>query len=300
VPIGRPLANVHVRLLGPAGELVPLGAVGELYVGGAGLALGYHGHAARGNEERFLPDRFAPGNRLYRTGDLARWRSDGQLEFVGRADRQLKVRGVRVEPGELEQVLRAHEAVREAAVVARGGPDGPELVAFVVLARAEVSADALRAYLRSRVPEQLVPAHLVPLEELPRLPSGKVDRAALAERSDTSARTQPYEPPATPVEQAVADVFADLTKTEQVGRYDDFFALGGHSLLATRAAARLSDRFGKDIPLRLLFEHGTVAGLAEAVAVLTSAPGGEPMPIVQLDRERFRAPGVRGRAQRDS
>jgi amino acid adenylation domain-containing protein len=265
VPIGRPLANVRVRVLGPAGELVPVGAVGELYVGGAGLALGYYGSAVAENEQRFLADRFLPGERLYRTGDLVRWRSDGQLEFVGRADRQLKLRGVRVEPAELEQVLQAHEAVREAAVVARAGPDGPELVAFVVLAEAEVSADTLRAYLRSRLPEQLVPAHLLPLEQLPRLPSGKLDRTTLAERSDTTARTQAYEPPVTPIEQAVVDVFTDLTGAEQVGRHDDFFALGGHSLLATRLVTALSSRFEITLPLAWVFEHPVVADLAQAV-----------------------------------
>ncbi len=290
VPIGRPLANVWLRVLGRSGELVPIGAVGELLVGGPGLAVGYVGGAAAENEERFVADPLRPGERLYRTGDLVRWRADAVLEFVGRADRQVKVRGVRVEPAEVERVLAGHEAVREAAVVPRPGPDGGvELVGFVVLAAADVGLDAVRAFMRARLPEPLMPAHLVPIERLPRLPSGKLDRTTLAKRPDTTERTQAFEPPATDAEQAVADVYAELTNTAEVGRYDDFFVLGGHSLLATRAVARLSDRFGKNIPLRLIFEHGMVAGLADAIGALAAVPGDEPVPIVKLDRARFRA-----------
>ncbi|HEY7422394.1 MAG TPA: amino acid adenylation domain-containing protein [Gaiellaceae bacterium] len=289
-PIGRPLANVRVLVLGPARELLPVGAVGELYVGGAGLALGYVGHAAAGEQERFVADPFSPGKRLYRTGDLARWRLDRELEFVGRVDRQLKVRGVRVEPEEVELVLHSHEVVRDAAVVARPGIDGPELCAFVVLEQPEARIDAVRAFLHGHLSEQSVPTHIVPLDELPRLSNGKVDRGALARRSETSPHSSVYEAPSTPIEQAVAEVFAELSRAERVGRRDDFFALGGHSLLATRAAARLSDRFKKTIPLRLVFEHATVAELAEAIAEIVAAPGEEPVPIVRVERERYRAP----------
>jgi amino acid adenylation domain-containing protein len=290
IPIGRPLPNVRLVLLGAANELVPVGAVGHLHVGGAGLCLGYVGHAADREAERFVADPFAAGERLYRTGDLARWRADGQLEFLGRADRQLKVRGVRVEPGEVEQVLRSHDSVRDAAVVARAGIDGPELCAFVVLEQADAAVDALRVFLRSRLPEQLVPAHVIPLDELPLLATGKIDRAALEQHGVTRSRPETYEPPSTPYEEAVAAVFAELTGADRVGRNDDFFALGGHSLLATRAVARLGTRFGKTVALRLLFENATVAGLAAAIADVVAGSGDEQAPIVPLDRERFRVP----------
>jgi len=187
VPIGRPLDNVCVYVLGPGGEPLPLGAVGELAVGGAGLALGYLGRAAAEGEQRFLPDQLSgrPGQRLYRTGDLGRWRPDGQLEYLGRADRQVKIRGVRVEPAELEQTLPHHPHVREAAVVARPGPDGTQLLAFLTPTHPDTNLDTLHAYLRTRLPDQLIPAHLAPLDQLPRLPHGKIDRTTLADQYES-------------------------------------------------------------------------------------------------------------------
>ena len=238
VPIGRPLDNVRVRVLGGGGELLPPGAVGELYVGGAGLAPGYIGHAAAEGAQRFVSDPLEPGQRLYRSGDLARWRADGQLECLGRVDRQLKIRGVRVEPDEIEQVLVAHPQVREAAVIARAGRDGPQLVAFLAAGDPQPAPDALRAYLRTRLPDQLVPAHLVLLDQLPHLPNGKTDHTTLSHRTDTTHRRR-HEEPSTPEERVVAEVFAELTQAGGLGRTDDFFSLGGHSLLATRAVSRL-------------------------------------------------------------
>ena len=293
VPIGRPLDNVRVLVLGPGGEPVPIGAVGELFVGGAGLALGYVGRPEL-SAERFVPDRLSgvAGERLYRTGDLARWRPDGVLEFAGRADRQVKVRGVRVEPGEVEEVLASHPDVTEAAVVARPaepGDSGTELAAFIVLTEQAPGADAVRAFLRARLPEQLIPAHLIPLQALPRLPNGKIDRTTLTHNTDTTPRDHQYEAPATREERLIAQVFTDMTGSHQVSRYDDFFALGGHSLLATRAVLRLSDQMSKDIPLRLLFEHPTVAELAQAIDDLPWSPGQEADRILPLDRQDFRA-----------
>jgi hypothetical protein len=291
VPIGRPLDNVWVRVLGPAGELVPVGVVGEIHVGGAGVSPGYLGAAAGEGGERFVSDPLAPEDGpLYRTGDLGRWRADGLLEFCGRADRQVKVRGVRVEPGEVENALERHPAVREAAVVARAGPAGTELVGFVVPAGEPVGADALRAHLRALLPDPMVPAHLSGLDELPRLPNGKTDRAALALRAPAADRPAVHEPPVTEEERAVAEVFGDLTGAGPVGRHDDFFALGGHSLLATRAVSRLGRRLDRAIPLRLLFERPDVAGLAAAIAGLPVGRGEDGMPIERLDRERFRTP----------
>jgi amino acid adenylation domain-containing protein len=294
VPIGRPLDNVRVLVLGRGGEPVPIGVVGELFVGGAGVALGYVGRPEL-SEERFVADRFSAveGERLYRTGDLARWRPDGALEFVGRADRQVKVRGVRAEPGEVEEALTGHPDVREAAVVARRGESGVELAGFVVLAELASGVDGVRAFLRARLPEQLVPAHLIPVESLPRLPNGKIDRTTLAQRTDTTPQPDSsYEAPATREERIIAQVFTDLTGTQLVSRYDDFFAIGGHSLLATRTISRLRNQLGKDIPLRLLFEHPTVMGLAQAVDGLARSPSQEADRIVPLDRQSFRASGA--------
>jgi amino acid adenylation domain-containing protein len=292
VPIGRPLQNMWVRVLGRAGELVPVGAVGELCVGGAGVSPGYVGHAA-GQQERFIADPLAGGGRLYRTGDLGRWRRDGLLEYAGRRDRQVKVRGVRVEPEEVEQVLGEHPDVREAAVVAREGADGTELVGFLVAADGSAPTDAVRAYLHTRLPDQMIPAHLIPIDQLPRLPNGKTDRTTLTEKRSPDAVKRSYDAPVTAEEQAVAEVFAELTGAGAVGRDDDFFALGGHSLLATRAVSRLSAQFERALPLQLLFEHPTVAGLARAISKLPAAYAPDSLSIARLDRERFRTSGSR-------
>jgi len=263
VPVGRPLVNTRVRVLDRRGEPVPPGAVGERHVGGACLAIGYAGGATGAGDERFLPDPLLPGEGLYRTGDLARWRADGELELVGRADRQLKIRGVRVEPDEVERALCAHPAVREAAVVGRDGAAGTELVAFVA---GGAAPDELRSFLRERLPEQLVPALVVAVDGLPRLPSGKPDRVALAERGGAAApATGPASPPRTTAERLVAEAVADTLGLPQVGALDDFFALGGHSLLATRLATALGSRFALAVPLAWIFEHPVVEDLARTI-----------------------------------
>jgi acyl carrier protein len=217
-----------------------------------------------------VADRFSSvaGERLYRTGDLARWRGDGVLEFVGRADRQVKVRGVRVEPGEVEQVLVGHPLVREAAVVAREGVAGVELVGFVVAAEAGVELEAVGGFLRARLPEQLVPSQLVAVAELPRLANGKLDRAALTQQAHSATATTSPTAPRNPVEQLVADTFGEILGVAQVGAFDDFFSLGGHSLLATRAVSALNARFEIDLPLARIFEHPAVDDLAGVVEEL--------------------------------
>jgi hypothetical protein len=211
------------------------------------------------------------------------------LEFVGRADRQVKVRGVRVEPGEVEAVLVSHPVVEEAAVVARAATGGGvELVGFVVV-EAEAGVDGLRGWLRSRLVEQMVPAHLVAMAVLPKLANGKLDREALSGRGAGGGVGHAFEAPVGVGEEAVAAVFAELTGAVRVGRHDDFFAdLGGHSLLATRAVSRLGPSFGRDIPLRLLFEHPTVRDLTAAITAL--APTGTPDTIAALDRQHYRTP----------
>jgi hypothetical protein len=282
------LDNVWVQVVGAGGEVVPVGVVGELVVGGMAVALGYVGDGVDG--ERFVVDRWSgSGGRVFRTGDLGRWRADGVLEFVGRVDRQVKVRGVRVEPGEVEAVLVSHPVVREAAVVAREAPGGGvELVGFVVV-EAGAGVDGLRGWLRSRLIEQMVPAHLVAMGALPKLVNGKLDRAALVGRGDVGVVGHEFEAPDGAGEEAVAAVFAELTGAARVGRHDDFFAdLGGHSLLATRAVSRLRPAFGRDIPLRLLFEHPTVTDLTAAITTLT--PTDTPDTITTLDRRHYRTP----------
>ncbi len=288
VPIGRPLDNAVAVVLDRDGLVAPDGVPGELYLGGAGVARGY---LARPDltAERFVPDPFGtPGGRLYRTGDLARRRADGTLEFLGRIDAQVKIRGVRVEPGEVEAVLAAHPAVAAAAVAVRRDTAGDaRLVAWAVPAPgAAFDPDALLEHLGSVLPAQYVPSALVELADLPRTTSGKLDRKALPEPAAPRHTAGSGSPPATDAERTVAAVWADLLGVPEVSRDDDFFALGGHSLLAARAAGRLRTAFGTDFPLAWLFEAPTVAGLCRrvqdagpATAAPAIAPAGRGVPL---------------------
>jgi amino acid adenylation domain-containing protein len=268
VTIGRPVGSTRVSLLDRELRPVPLGAVGELCLGGWGLARGYLGRPEL-TAERFVPDPLAgvSGGRLYRTGDLARYRSDGELEFLGRLDHQVKIRGFRIEPGEVEAVLASHGKVRACAVVAReDGPGARRLVAYVVPAGV-VAVREVRDHLRSRLPEHMVPSAFVVLDELPLTPNGKLDRKRLPapEEAEHARVSRASAPPRTPVEEVVASVLAGALGRERVGREEDFFELGGHSLLASRVVARLRQAFAVELALRKLFEAPTVAGLAAAV-----------------------------------
>jgi amino acid adenylation domain-containing protein/non-ribosomal peptide synthase protein (TIGR01720 family) len=276
VPIGRPVSNMRAYLLDERMEPVPQGVVGELYIGGVGLARGYFGRPDL-TAERFVPDPVSgiPGSRLYRTGDLARGLSSGELCFLGRVDHQVKVRGMRIELGEIEAALAAHERVDTALIVQRSGPgSGQQLVAYVVT-RELVSATELRAWLSERLPAYMLPAAFVSLSALPLTPSGKVDRRALPEPEEQSLALQTHRPPRTPTEQLVASVFSELLG-RRVGVDDDFFALGGHSLLAIQAICRLRAVLGVELPLRALFEAPTVSGLARA-----TSSGGERLPPLE-------------------
>ncbi|MET0400339.1 MAG: amino acid adenylation domain-containing protein, partial [Longimicrobiaceae bacterium] len=240
--------------------------------------------------ERFVPDPFAaePGARMYRTGDRARWLAEGELEYLGRIDQQVKVRGFRIEPGEVEAVLRAHPAVGEAVVAARpDGSDGVRLVAYHLAAEgaARPEAEELRTWLRERLPEYMVPSAFVALEALPLTPSGKLDRRALPEPAAEAAAASDFAPPSTPAEEILAGIWSAVLGTERVGAHDDFFALGGHSLLATQVASRVRQAFGMELPLRALFEAPTVARLAVRVEALRSEGAAAAPPIGRASRE---------------
>ncbi len=266
VPIGRPIAGARLWVVDERGALAPLGAAGELLLGGAGVARGYLDDPER-TAERFVQDTFGgTGGRLYRTGDRVRWQPDGTLEFLGRADEQVKIRGQRVEPGEVEAALRAQPDVREALVGARDALGGEkELVAWVVRApgAGAPSADTLRERLGRALPPALVPAQVVLLEALPRLPNGKVDRARLP--APAAEARAAYRAPATPLERVLAELWAEALDREPVGVDDDFFLLGGHSIVATRLFARITDALGVRIALRALFERRTIAELAAEI-----------------------------------
>ncbi|WP_432906337.1 amino acid adenylation domain-containing protein [Micromonospora matsumotoense] len=278
VPIGAALPGVDLYVVDSADRITPIGVPGELCIGGVGLARGY---ARRGDltAERFTPNPFAsrPGQRWYRTGDLVRWRVDGTLEFVGRLDAQVKVRGVRVEPGEVEAALRAHPAVAAAVVTAyRSGAGDLELAGYVVpAAGATVDPDELSGFLATRLPAAMVPASIIPLAELPSLPNGKVDRSALPAPDSRPRDDDPgHVAPRTPTERAVATVMGELTGVERVGVADDFFAMGGHSLLAIRLAHRLRRRFGLELTVATLFDGRTVERVAAAIDAGTTPDSG--------------------------
>ena len=284
VPIGRPIANTQVYILDQHQRPVPPGASGELYIGGDGLARGYLNRPAL-TAERFVPDSFGaePGARLYRTGDLARLRPDGNLAFLGRRDYQLKVRGFRIEPGEIEAALERHPAVREALVVADGeAAQDKRLVAYVVGEGGEApSAERLNEFLKTRLPDYMLPSSFVCLEKLPLTPNGKVDRRSLPAADDArTARVEGRVAPRTPVEELLTRVWAELLKVEAVGTHEDFFDLGGHSLLATQLVSRVRRHFGVELPLGSFFEAPTVAAQAALVEAAMCAEAGTPAPPI--------------------
>ncbi|MFE3446653.1 non-ribosomal peptide synthase/polyketide synthase [Nocardia sp. NPDC059180] len=265
VPIGAPVFNTRLHVLDSRLRPVPVGAPGELYLSGVQLARGYAG-APGLSAGRFVAHPFGaePGERMYRTGDVVRWTTNGELEYLGRTDFQVKLRGLRIEPGEIETVLAAVDSVVRAVVVVRDDHGvGEQLVAYVVEAEPDtVTAEGLRAAAARALPGYMVPAAYVVLDALPVNASGKLDRGALPAPQRTTAV---YAAPATPVEQAVAGVFAELLGPQRIGRDDDFFALGGNSLIATQVAARLGADLGCRLGVRELFAASTVAGLAELI-----------------------------------
>ena len=267
VPIGRPIANAQCYVLDAQRQPVPVGVTGELYIGGAGLARGYLNRPAL-TAERFVPHPFptqasTQGQRVYRTGDQVRWLPDGQLEYLGRADFQVKIRGIRIELGEIEAALNAQPGVQHCVVAAREDQPGLQrLVAYVV--GRKVDAAELKRGLKQTLAEALIPTAFVLLPHLPTLPNGKVDRHALPEPERPTSNTNRVEP-RTPVEHSLWDIWRDVLHLEQFGVHDNFFELGGHSLLATQVVSRMRAILGAELPLRALFEAPSIAGLAVAV-----------------------------------
>jgi amino acid adenylation domain-containing protein len=305
VPIGRPIANLRAYILDSRLRPVPTGVAGELYVGGEGLAAGYINDPAE-TAARFLPDPFVreAAARIYRTGDLARYLPDGAIEFLGRADHQVKVRGFRVEPGEIEAVLTAEAGVRDAVVVVRPGTSGdPRLVAYVTAAAGPLRPDTLRACVQEKLPDYMVPSAFVVLPSLPLTPNGKVDRAALPPPDDSRPDLErAFVAPRTPIERELSNIWASLLNVKDVGVHDNFFDLGGHSLLATRVVSQMRRVFALEIPLGSLFTSPTVAALAEEIERATGARTSDLLVDVaeleQLsDEEAARLLSVEGRAQ---
>jgi amino acid adenylation domain-containing protein len=266
--IGSPVANTRIYLLDPVGRPVPIGAIGEIHIGGVQVARGYLNRPEL-TAERFLQDPFSqdPSSRMYRTGDLGRWRSDGTLEYAGRNDMQVKLRGFRIELGEIEAKLAACAGVREAvATVRKDAARDERLVAYVVAhPGATPSAMELRERLSQSLPDYMIPSAFVRLDRLPLTPNGKLDRRALPAPDMASVSSRGYEPPAGEAEQVLAEIWRTLLGLERVGRQDHFFELGGHSLLVMQLVNRIRKQFHVDVPLRTLFDRPVLSDLAESI-----------------------------------
>ncbi|PYB01001.1 non-ribosomal peptide synthetase, partial [Serratia marcescens] len=266
LPIGRPIGNTRIYLLDAHGQPVPLGATGEIYIAGPGVALGYLNRAEL-TAERFLADPFNPGERMYRTGDLARYLPDGNIDYLGRNDRQVKIRGFRIECGEIEARVAGHPAVREAVVDVLGEADNKRLVAWVVPeadADRQALAVTLRQYLAGMLPEFMLPAAWVALDTLPLTPNGKLDRRALPEPQEDAYVREVYAEPEGELETLLAGIWRELLGLERVGRHDNFFELGGHSLLAVKLMAQLR-RVGLSAGVQTLFTAPTLSTLAQTL-----------------------------------
>ncbi|KPI17963.1 amino acid adenylation domain protein [Actinobacteria bacterium OV450] len=288
VPIGRPLDGTRLHVLDERLALVAPGVIGELYIAGAGLAQGYLGRAGL-TAERFVACPYGPpGSRMYRTGDLARWNADGQVEYLGRADRQVKIRGLRIDPAEIEHVLAAHPAVGQAAVTVVDTAAGPALAGYAVPAEGTPAPDPreLREHLRARLPDYMVPATLTLLDSFPVTANGKTDLAALPVPGPATAGTAgARQEPRTDDERAVCAIWEKVLGAAHIGVHDSFFDLGGHSLLATQLLAEVRDRFGAAITIRQFFTGPTVAELAAArPSAAAAGAGAEDPPVVRRAR----------------
>jgi amino acid adenylation domain-containing protein len=290
--IGRPIPDLRVYLLDRRRELCPIGVPGELHVGGPGVARGYL-HRPELTAERFIPSPFpaGEGERLYRSGDLARYLRNGEIEYLGRIDQQVKIRGHRVELGEIETTLCRHPGVRECVVAAREETAGDvRLIAYVVPREQEPPPDAdLRAFLKRSLPAYMLPSTFLPVDRIPKTSSGKVDRRSLPPPGEGSSdRRNDFVAPRNETERAVAEIWGKVLGLERLGAHDNFFELGGHSLMATRVVSRVRDSFGVELSIRALFDSPTVAEFAAVVSAKSEAPRST-IAIPRLDRESRRA-----------
>jgi amino acid adenylation domain-containing protein len=291
VPIGQPLDNTRVYILDSALEPEPIGIPGELCVGGVAVARGYLNRPEL-TAERFVPDPFnnERGALLYRTGDRARWLPDGTIDFLGRTDRQIKLRGFRIEPGEIEAVLERRPEIQAAAVVDRQAPgDETRLVAYIVTDGARPDADDLRTHLAEHVPNYMIPSVYMPVDELPLTPNGKVDHGALPEPEwETIGGGEEFVPPQTETERRVVEIWGDVLSVAEIGVHDNFFSLGGHSLLAMQVMSRLHDEFGVSLTLRTIFDAPTVVKLAAEVDRAEAASPLAAPTLVRVERTGLR------------
>ncbi|WP_127960378.1 non-ribosomal peptide synthetase, partial [Serratia microhaemolytica] len=285
IAIGRPINDTCIYLLDSEQQLVAPGAVGEIYIGGIGVARGYFKRADL-TAERFLPDPFSaePGARIYRSGDLGYWQADGQLVYLGRNDEQVKIRGFRIELGEIASQLKSHQSVSDAVVITRGEANTLQLVAYLMVNQGEsLNSAELRDYLAQRLPEYMLPAVYVPITELPLTPNGKLDKRALPAPDQQAFAHAEYVAPEGQIEQQLAAIWCQLLAVEQVSRHDNFFALGGHSLLAVRLCSRVQQHFGVALAVAQLFSHSRLLDLASVIAALPQ----EALPeITRLSREQ--------------
>ncbi len=292
-PVGKRIPDLKIYLLDANRQPVPLGAVGELYIGGAGVARGYLNRPEL-TAERFVPDPFRKdkdkNERMYKTGDLARYLPDGNLEFLGRNDAQVKIRGFRIELGEIEARLTEHQQVREAAVFALGEGSEKRLVAYVVAESDAQLVQTLRTHLATRLPEYMVPAAFVRLHAFPLTPNGKLDHKALPAPGAEAFARQAYEAPQGEIECTLATIWSELLRVEHISRHDNFFALGGHSLLAMQMAGRIRSVLDAQITLRTLFEEPTIAGLARCLFKLDGIPDNSFDVLLPLQPKGNRSP----------
>ncbi len=290
IPIGRPIANTNVYVLDEHRRLVPIGAPGELYTGGDGLALGYLNRADLTGTQ-FVPDPFdnRPNQRLYRTGDLVRYLPDGNIEFLGRVDSQVKIRGFRIEPGEIEASLKRHEGVKDAVVIIKTVSESDKrIVAYVVPKNGhELDAAEIRAFLSALLPSFMNPSAIVVLSAFPLSPNGKIDRRALPDRADTPVEQDGFATPARPMETLIANIWREVLRVDKIGIQDNFFDLGGNSLLIMQVHARLEEVVERQIPIVELFKHATVASLAAALTNRTERRDQRAEHVEQQARRRI-------------
>jgi acyl-coenzyme A synthetase/AMP-(fatty) acid ligase/acyl carrier protein len=285
VPIGRPIANTQVYIVDEQMNPLPVGAPGELLIGGAGLARGYR-NRAEVMAEKFIPQAFndREGARLYRTGDLARYRADGVIECLGRLDHQVKIRGYRIELGEIEAALHEYPSIDQAVVVARQGEGGEKRLAAYLIAQEEINRNDLREYLKKRLPDYMVPAFIVQLKEMPLTANGKLNRKALP-KPEVETKVQ-YAGPQTAVEETLCGIWSDVLGVEKIGIHDNFFDLGGSSLSAFRVISRIRKALDIEVPLLSLFETGTISEFAKRIeGSKKSVPHRR---ITRVDRNAFR------------